>query len=380
MKRMCSIILLVLTSLTLQAQTIEYAKSVGPFVARPEVRTDKKTNKTKAAWQHVNYEYIKDYCGPLDFTVEENYGSLFPVNHMPIDEQPNMPMSWRLTGEGDETVLHCYFHMPADEVTNLWLTGEEACIVDRETGVQYRIRRTEPDTYGKHFDIKAKKGDVIDLKIIFPPLPDTTRMVNIYGVVNWGLLGEPVVLNSRFYGQSGNLDYDTIPQLHKPRLLLEHMYDDLPYDRQNWNTWKVMTDAHLIKPVADNTMALWLTPEATYMAIGYEQNFATEYFEFMKDTKLVDVTGRQYKLREVQGIPKDELFFMKGQTGDYIAFMMVFDPIPLDMTTITFIVPSGEPFSAWGANWAGRVFPNLNILQLRDNQRLFNYQPRIIVE
>ena len=75
----------------------------------------------------------------------------------------------------------------------------------------------------------------------------------------------------------------------------------------------------------------------------------------------------------------DELFFMKGNAGDYVAYMLVFDPIPLELTKFTFIEPAGEPFNAWGANWSGSVRP-LDVRQLRDNQKLFNYQPRIIVE
>ena len=60
--------------------------------------------------------------------------------------------------------------------------------------------------------------------------------------------------------------------------------------------------------------------------------------------------------------------------------MLVFDPLPLDVSFITYIEPEGEPFNAWGANWSGSVIPNLSIQQLRDNQPLFNYYPRIIVE
>ena len=69
---------------------------------------------------------------------------------------------------------------------------------------------------------------------------------------------------------------------------------------------------------------------------------------------------------------------MKGNAGDYVAYVIVFDPLPLDVTDITYIVPEGEPFSAWGANWSGCVLP-LNVRQLRDNQKLFNYYPRIII-
>lgn len=394
MKRVLLISLLVIKGITLQAQTnnitityqtqtngvIEYAKNIGIYMPCPDVKTDNKTKKTTTAWHQTNMEWIKDYCTPTNFAIEKDYHTIFPqLANLPLDEQPYMPMSWRLTGENNETVLHCYFRMPADEVTNLWLTGEEACLLDRETGVQYRARRTEPDTYRKHFDIKASKGDVIDLKIIFPPLPESTTEVSIYGVPNWGLMGISTPVRYSVQGTMTYHEYDSIPQFHKPRMKLEHMSENKPYDRQNWNTWKVMTDAHLIKPLQDGTLALWRTPEATYVAVGYEQNWTTEYFDFKQGTMLVDEAGHQYKLREAVGVPKDELFFMEGNSGDYVAFLLVFDPLPLELTEITYIEPDGEPFDAWGANWSGNVVSNISIQQLRDNQRLFEYHPRMIV-
>ena len=190
----------------------------------------------------------------------------------------------------------------------------------------------------------------------------------------------PVTIRHEAFGTFEPLAFDTIPQLHKPIVHKEHMSEDKPYDMQNWNTWKVMREAHLIKPLNDGTMALWRTPEATYLAIGYEQNWTTEYWSFGHDIKLLDNAGRQYKIREVQGLPLDELFFMEGNAGDYVAYVLVFDPLPLSISAITYIEPEGEPFNAWGANWSGKVIPNLSIQQLRDNQKLFGYHPRIIVK
>ena len=399
MKSILLISLLAMTGLTSQAQlkdnklTVkytfqsetsgvnEYAKGMGMFVSRPQVKKDMKTNKTTAAWYMTNMEWIKDYCEVENVAIEKDILKFFPeMANFTLNDNSYMPMSWRLTEEDNETVLHCYFLMPADEVTDLWLTSEETSIVDQETGAQYRIRRTEPDTYRKHFTIKAKKGDVVDLKIFFAPLAETTKEVRIYGLPNWGMMGAPVTIRHEYSGTLDYQTYDTIPLLRKPRVEKEHMSQDKPYDRQNWNTWKVMTDAHLIKPLKNETMALWRTPEATYLAIGYEQNWTTEYWSFGHDIKLLDDTGHQYKIREVQGLPLDELFFMKGNAGDYVAYVLVFDPLPLDISTITYIEPEGEPFSAWGANWSGSVIPNISIQQLRENQKLFKYQPRIIVK
>ena len=390
MKRIVTLGLMAVACLTMQAQEQEVnvlASSTGVFVARPEISVNKKTKKTSAVWHSTNNDWIKDSCEAKNLIVVKDYQQMFPETAgMQLDAQPYLPMSWQLTAEGGETVMHCYFRMPADEVTHLWLTSEETCLVDAETGVQYRIRRTEPDTFRKHFSVKAKKGDVIDLKIFFPPLPESTKEVVVFGIPNWYLTGNKISIRQP---HDGSLDgtaygYDAKPQFHKPRLLKEHMYENKPYDRQDWNTWKVLTDAHLIKPLQDGTMAMWLTPEATYLAVAYEQNWTREYWGFSwgdeRGDVLLDDAGRQYKLREVQGIPQNEMFFMEGNAGDYLAYMMVFDPLPLDITTFTYIEPAGEPLVAWGANWEGSVKHNISVEELRKNQKLFEYHPREVVK
>jgi len=391
MKRFIFFIILTLTALLMQAQTNvsltydlqsdksgvkEYAKEVGVFFARPEVKTDKK--KTIAVWHGTNMDWIKDHCEVKNVAIEKNYLKYFPEMTGIIENQPYIPLSWRLTEENNETVLHCYFPMPADEVSNLFLASEETSLVDQETGVQYRIRRTEPDTYNKHFTVKAKKGDVLDLKIFFAPLPETTKNIKIYGVSCWNMMGTPVIIDNQYHGTAQY--YDTIPQFRSPRLLKEHMSVDKPYDMQDWNTWKVLTDAHLIKPIEDETLALWRTPDAAYVAIACEQNWTQEYFNFNSGTALLDKFGRPYKLRKILGTPLDELFFMNGNAGDHIAFLMEFEPLPLDVQTITFVEPDIEPFNAWGANNKGIVLSNLNVKQLLDNQKLFEYCPRIVVK
>ena len=43
-------------------------------------------------------------------------------------------------------------------------------------------------------------------------------------------------------------------------------------------------------------------------------------------------------------------------------------------------VEEGEPFEMWGADWEGEVIPNLEVSQLRKNQKLFDYRPRVVVK
>ena len=131
MKRFLMMSLLTLTAFALQAQTKEYAKSIGMFVSRPEVKSDKDTKMTSAIWHKSNMAWIKDHCETKNVAIEKDYLKLFPeIVNVLQNDQSYIPMSWRLTEEKDETVLHCYLRMPADKVSNLFLTSEETCLVD----------------------------------------------------------------------------------------------------------------------------------------------------------------------------------------------------------------------------------------------------------
>ena len=298
------------------------------------------------------------------------YGSL---RDMPNDINP---LYWELTEEDGETVLHCYMKMPAEVITNFWLASEEAGIVDVETGIHYRARRSEPDCWKRYFTFRAPKDSIVDFRIYFPPLPATTSEVYIYGVPTWSLRGGVKYSISRSNCNQQNSPYDNVPEFHKPRLVKpEH-----DYNKDNSGTWSVYTDAHLIKPAGDKTFAIWRTKDATYLARATEQNWMREYFGRGGNNVLMDNNGRQYKLKDVMYYPNNNLFWVEGYSGDWFAIVEVFEPLPLNVKTFTFISPEGEPFQAWGANWSGEVIPNLDVEQLRKNQRLFEYHPRVVVK
>lgn len=284
-------------------------------------------------------------------------------------------MGWELTEEGDNTVLHCYMGMPADIVKNLWLASDETCIVDMETGVNYRAQRSVPDCWAKYFAVRAKEGSVLDFQIYFPKLPSSTTNIAIYGVPNWFMRGRTIAIKKR--KDSAKSAYDKTPEFKLPTLVSK----EKDYDKDNHKSWEIYTEPHLIKPVSEGTMAMWLTPEATYLAVAHEQNWMREYFGIHGGTILGDDSGNQYKLKEVKGLPSNNhLFWMEGYSGDHIAFLYVFEPIPLDVNTISFLEPDSEPFKAWGANWKGDSKYGLDIDQLRRNQKLFEYNRRKIVK
>ena len=283
-------------------------------------------------------------------------------------------LGWELTEEGDNTVLHCYLKMPADVVKNLWLASDETGIVDLKTGKNYRALRSVPDCWGKYFAVKAKEGTVLDFQIFFPKLPSSTTRIAIYGVPNWFLRGRNVTIKQR---KQGKVKYDKAPDFKQPKMVSK----EKDYDKNNGHSWEVYTEPHIIKPTPEGTMAIWRTAEATYLAVAHEQNWMREYFGIHPNTILGDESGHMYKLKEVKGLPSNgHLFWMEGYSGDHIAFLYVFEPIPLDVNTISFLEPDSEPFNAWGANWKGDSKYGLEINELRENQKLFKYNKRKVVK
>ena len=386
MKRIVTLSLMAIACLAVQAQdknVTVLAQSNGIWMPMPSTALDKKTKKTIAIWPRTEKD---DWFEPSGLVVDNvptvnSFADVFPewVNIVPDYEDQYTPMPWRLTEENGETVLHCYLKMPADIVDNFWLTDEEGCLLDKETGISYRARRTEPDCYYKRFAFKGKKGAVADFKIFFPKLPETTKKVAIYGVPNWQLRGREVVINRQpsglvFHGVAQY--YDNVPEFHHPTQIVEAK----DYDKDNFFTWSEYKDAHLIKPIPEGTMAMWLTPNATYLALATEMNWRREYFGRGGNTILIDKQGHQYKCKGVMDYPDDTLFWVQGMSGDYFAIVLIFEPLPLSLETITYIVPEGEPFKANFANWSGEVRPDLSIKELRQNQHLFDYHPRVVVE
>lgn len=389
MKKLLTISLLMLLCISIKAQDVVivgyglstpngdvpilYKSNCCP-VRCPKINVDKKTKKTTVAWDDMEMAYMTDKC-EVTAPIATDFDKIFPdkIHGLPREY---VLLYWMLSEENNETVLHCYFTMPADEVTNLWLACDETAIVDMETGVQYRAKRTDPDCFRKHFTVKAPVGTALDFKIYFPKLPSTTHEIGIFGVPLWNLRGTKVRIFGSGHLEYTNNQYDPVPDIKAPHLVQEEQN----YNKDNHKTWAVYDQPHLIKPVDEGKMALWRTPEATYLAVAHEQNWNREYYGHHPETVLMDNRGHKYKLKSIKGLPIGNIFWIEGNSGDYIVFLLEFEPIPPSVSTITYIEPEGEKFDMVFASWAGEIKPNLNVNELRKNQELFKYQERKVVK
>lgn len=385
MKKTFILSLLALTCIATQAQkpkNIKVRANGHPFMfIMPKSSTDEKTGLKTIEWYSTENNSWHENIGIIDnVPVVEDLESIFKDMksiYQNSKAEGFSLMSWRLTDEGKNTVLHCYFMMNSDIVTNIWLGNAESTILDKETGIIYQAKKTVPECcYNKVFGMKGKEGTVLDMQIVFPLIPENAKDLAIYGVPNWAMRGMDVQQSASTYVGCCTPAYDSIPNIHLAHLVR----DSINFNRNVHESWAVYNDVHTIKPVEEKTMALWRTPEATYLAIAIEQNWLREYFGYGGKTMLLDNQGHQYKCKGVMGFPNDKLFWIEGYPGDYFAIVLIFEPLPLNVETFTYIVPEGEPFEMMFANWDGEVIPNLEVSQLRKNQNLFDYHPRVVVK
>lgn len=275
------------------------------------------------------------------------------------------PVRWVLTETSDRTILHCYVKMTTPVITDFYLGGiDKASIADLETGRIYEARGSyDPQVWNRAFNVYAPEGAVLDFPIEFPLLPKDVKMVFVYGVPLCNLNGVGDAHNGINIRDNNFGGYDETPHLKLPRLIKEESAD---YNPDDWDTWAAYADIHTVRPCKDGTMALWRTPEATYITVAYEQNWRTEYFSF-DQIRLADINNdKEYILKKVQGLPNNHLFMSHAEPGSWVCFTLEFDPLPLSTQEILLKYnEEGKP----GGDEVERFYVN----SLRSNQKYFEY-------
>lgn len=290
---------------------------------------------------------------------------------------------WVLVREKKQTVMHCYFVMPDFPCKELWLGGDETFIVDAKTGIHYKARGTYDNAlWGETFALNLPRGTIVDLPIYFPPLPETVSDIYLYGVPRWTSRGGTILhLNIKPQTEALTLDKIKVPKL---------VEQNGPYNKDDMDTYDVYEGIHTILPTNEHSMAIWLTPQATYIAIACEMNWNNEYFGFSSKTVLIDErTRNMYKIRRIMGdIPLDRQFFIRANAGDWIAFLLEFEPLPYEeeqirigeKLSISYSEPEGEPFNVWGAGWNSSFYEHLELSQLISNRSIFQPFDPVIVK
>lgn len=281
------------------------------------------------------------------------------------DDMASYPVRWVLTETSDRTILHCYVKMTTPLIRDFYLGGiDKASIVDLETGKIYEARGSyDPQVWNRAFNVAAPMGTVLDFPIEFPLLPKETKMVFVYGVPLCNLNGVGDAHNGINIRDNNFGGYDEVPHLKVPRLIKEEGEN---YDANDWDTWAAYADVHTVRPCKDGVMALWRTPETTYLTVAYEQNWRTEYFNF-DSFRMCDADDKTYKVKKVQGITNPEHLFMShAEPGSWVCFTLEFEPLPLSAQYIAL------QYNDDGAK-EGTIINSFYVNTLRSNQKYFEY-------
>ncbi|MBQ8050565.1 MAG: hypothetical protein IJ197_03185 [Bacteroidaceae bacterium] len=185
------------------------------------------------------------------------------------------------------------------------------------------------------------------------------------------------------YGRKELPTYDVRPVNQAPTLERPAWPN---YDVQNENSFAVFNTI-LTAPKQDNGKnvfdggywTLYRCKEATYVTYDWKIPEYQDwwFFRFTTGTAIIDAdTGDQYLLREVEYFPMDQCFWVHGQSGQTIRFVLVFAPLPQTVKRVQ-IFEASAPTRKWmeGDAERSRVF---HISELRPRVKRAEKEGRVI--
>ena len=104
------------------------------------------------------------------------------VTSLPLHNPKNQRMT-RIRHDGNETFITFTKHISSDcELVRFG--GPDSYIVDPNTGVHYKARRSIPQYAWYYFYVKDMKDQMVDITVVFPRIPDSTRWISLYQVTS----------------------------------------------------------------------------------------------------------------------------------------------------------------------------------------------------
>jgi hypothetical protein len=104
------------------------------------------------------------------------------VTSLPLHNPKNQRMT-RIRHDGNETFITFTKHISSDcELVRFG--GPDSYIVDPNTGVHYKARRSIPQYAWHYFYVKDMKDQMVDITVVFPRIPDSTRWISLYQVTS----------------------------------------------------------------------------------------------------------------------------------------------------------------------------------------------------
>ena len=139
------------------------------------------TTPSPAPQQEANKEIPQststEYVAPTHDHNGWRYVTSLPL-HNPKDQRMTI-----IRHEGNETFITFTRHISSDcELVRFG--GPDSYIVDPNTGVHYKARRSIPQYAWHYFYVKDMKDQMVDITVVFPRIPDSTRWISLYQVTS----------------------------------------------------------------------------------------------------------------------------------------------------------------------------------------------------
>ena len=104
------------------------------------------------------------------------------VMDLPLHAPNDQRRMW-IRHEGNEThITFAKYISSDDEIVRFG--GPDSYIVDPNTGVHYKARRSIPQYAWHYFYVKDMKDQMVDITVVFPRIPDSTRWISLYQVTS----------------------------------------------------------------------------------------------------------------------------------------------------------------------------------------------------
>ncbi len=268
-----------------------------------------------------------------------------PTAPFTFSEYQQLTPKYHLVRYAEETHLICYECPKYDkEIINL---HREMYLTDTATGDKYMLRRVEGIANDvQSVEVNNYREVPLQVTYVFPPLRSKVKEVTLnfphkenqtYKVKSLEKASIKTIRDKSLQSvcahpvEKSDKPDNSVPTLRRPKAA--------DYNVQNENSFPAYTNVYTTyQQVFHNDKdhyRIYRGKGCTYVTVSYKVRWEWEFFNFSDDMMLVDpTTGNHYMIAGVEHFPLDTHFWVVGQQGEYIRFVLVFPALPEKVTTV----------------------------------------------
>ncbi|MBQ8672554.1 MAG: M56 family metallopeptidase [Bacteroidaceae bacterium] len=276
-----------------------------------------------------------------------------PTAPFTFDEYQQMTPKLQLVRHAQETHLICYECPQQDKETIGLHRG--MYLTDTDTGDKYMLRRVQGIDDGV-WSVEVNNYNQVPLQVtyVFPPLGTRVKEVTVnfphksnetHRVKSIEAAQVKVIRDNALWAACINpVEGDGKPENSIPSMKRDKSPN---YDVQNSHTYPVYTGVHTTRQQVfhheKDHYRVYRGKGCTYVTATYKVRMDWEFFNFSNEMMLIDpTTGNRYMVAGMEHFPLNTHFWVNGQQGEYIRFVLVFPELPESVTTVDLFQGGGQ--------------------------------------